>query len=68
MDLQARKLSIIEWLSSLEDQNILQKIEGLMRHSFHSSESVLSPMTGKEYVAMLDKAEQAILDLSLIHI
>ena len=45
---------------ALEDRNILQEIERLMNSSFKTSKPVMTPMSGAEYLAMLDKAEDSI--------
>jgi hypothetical protein len=57
MNIQARKLTLIETLIHLNDESLINKIEKLVE-SKKSTE--LSPMSLDEFYSRIDKSEQAI--------
>jgi len=58
MNIQAKKLSLIEKLIGLSDTTTINKIDELLNNRLVSSyEAKQKPMTGEEYKMRLDKAE-----------
>lgn len=58
MYLENRKLDIIEYLSRLQDEEILDKIESVIRKSRAAKK--LKPLSKKEYFKMLEQSEEDI--------
>lgn len=56
MDLQTRKLNVIEYIAGLEDEIILNKIEIAIFENKVRSERKLKPFTQKQ---LLDRAEKS---------
>lgn len=56
MNLQNRKLSLIDWLISLDDEAIIHQIEGLKKRKNTSAK--MKPMTLKEYHKMIEESEE----------
>ena len=57
MNIQARKLTLVEKLIHLNDESLISKIEKLV----NSKKSVeLSPMSLEEFYSRIDKSEEAI--------
>lgn len=52
MNLQARKLSLIEWLTSIDDERMIDKIENLQKSKAAKKE--LKPLPVKEYHKMIE--------------
>jgi hypothetical protein len=51
MDLQIRKLTLIEWLARLQDEATIHKIENLQKKArIVAYEESLKPMTSKELI------------------
>lgn len=58
MDISAKKIELIAWLTQLQDKAVLQDIESLKNKSSSKSyESSLRPMSNNEYKTVLEKAE-----------
>lgn len=58
MNLAVKKVEIIEWLVQLKDEQLINKVEKLKRHSIKMSyESRLKPMSARAYKAMMEQAE-----------
>ena len=60
MNLQARKLSLIEWLTSINDEDIIGRIENLKKRKKAKAE--MKPMPLKQYYKMIEESEQDIQD------
>ena len=59
MDLQSRKISIISYLSHLQDEGILEKVEKLLRRERNKKyEENLKPMSIEELEQRIDVAEE----------
>ncbi|HTA28428.1 MAG TPA: hypothetical protein VK809_11600 [Bacteroidia bacterium] len=59
MNIQAKKLNLIEKLISLSDTTTINKIDKLLNKTVVSAyEAKQKPMTGSEYKSRLDKAEK----------
>ncbi len=59
MDLAAKKVELIEWLTRIEDRSLLEKIEDLKKKAIvESYESRMRPMTSEQYKSLLDKSEE----------
>lgn len=61
MNIHAKKIQIIEWIASLKDPELLNKIETLKKQSVKESyEAGLTPMSMEAYEAMIASSEQDI--------
>lgn len=61
MNLQTKKLDLIEWLLQLQDQSIIDKIETLKQKTRVSNyEQRLIPMSHAEFLARINAAEDDI--------
>ncbi|MBI3189178.1 MAG: hypothetical protein HYZ33_00875 [Ignavibacteriales bacterium] len=61
MNIQTRKLNLIEWLLQVQDQTILEKIESLKQKAkVKAYESKLKPMSSVEFLARVQAAEDDI--------
>lgn len=59
MNIQARKLNLIEEFLSISDESIIEKIESLLRiEKNHQNDSEFNPMSVKEFHEMIDQARQ----------
>lgn len=58
MYLENRKLDIIEYLSRLQDEKILDKIESVIKRSRAAKK--LKPLSKKEYLKMIEDSEEDI--------
>jgi hypothetical protein len=59
MDLAAKKVELIEWLTRIEDRSLLEKIEDLKKKAFTESyESRMKPMTSQQYKSFLEQSEE----------
>ncbi|MEP7171718.1 MAG: hypothetical protein ABI855_20260, partial [Bacteroidota bacterium] len=58
MNLHERKLSLIEWLVSLKDKDMVAKIENMKNTKTARQE--IKPMTLKEFYKIIDESEQDI--------
>ena len=56
-NLALTKVELIEWLTRIEDESLLEKIKDL-KEKASSSSSTLKPMTSEEYRSMLNQAEE----------
>jgi hypothetical protein len=56
MELESRKLELIDYLSRLQDEELLGKIEDLIKESRKPAK--LKPFTKKEYLRMIEKSEE----------
>lgn len=52
-------MEIIEWLAQLKDEQLIDKVEKLIKQSIKEAyEPRLRPMSAKGYKAMLERAEE----------
>ncbi|MFA6402974.1 MAG: hypothetical protein WCX31_15340 [Salinivirgaceae bacterium] len=60
MDLQTRKLNVIEYLIGLKDEKIFQKIESTVFHSMKvvEAERSIKPFTQKQMVERANQSNQ----------
>ena len=56
MDLQTRKLNIIEYLIGLQDENIFRTIEDVIYKSSKETEQALKPLTQEELIERAKKS------------
>jgi hypothetical protein len=55
MNLEERKLSLIEWLAALDDKATIDKIESLKKAKAAKQE--MKPMPLKKFYAMIEESE-----------
>lgn len=61
MDIQTKKLSLIEQLAMITDESIITRIEKLIQiERRRKYESDLKPMSLKEFYAMIEESEEDI--------
>jgi hypothetical protein len=58
MDIQIRKLKLIEWIAREKNETIIVGLEKFRRFSHTKTKEKISPMTIEEFYAMIDEAEQ----------
>jgi uncharacterized protein YlbG (UPF0298 family) len=59
MNIAVKKVEIIEWLTQLQDESLLKKVESLRIQSIKKKyEDSLKPMTGQALKSMLKRAEK----------
>lgn len=59
MNLQARKLSLIEWLTRVQDETTILKLEKFLK-VIKKEEYSMESMTEKEYISMVEESESDI--------
>lgn len=58
MNIAVKKVELIEWLTRVQDESLLEKIELLKKQAIRESyEMRLKPMSSEKYKSMLDQAE-----------
>ena len=59
MNIAVKKVELIEWLATIQDQALLEKVESLKRQAVSESyEASAKPMSAKQYEEILDRAER----------
>lgn len=58
MNIEAKKVELIEWITKIQDKSLLEQVESLKKQSLIASyESKLKPMTSQQYHSLLDHAQ-----------
>lgn len=60
MDIQEKKLELIEWIAQISDSNIISKMDKIRRTYLTISKDNIKPMTIEEFYASIDRAEKDI--------
>ena len=60
MDLALKKIELIEWLSRLQDEKLIQKIEDLRKGSAKEAYELRIPKTTAKLQEKLDRSEEDI--------
>lgn len=60
MDIQVKKLELIEWIAQMSDSKIISKMDKIRRTYLTISKENVKPMTVKEFYASIDRAEEDI--------
>ena len=60
MDIAVKKIELIEWLARLQDEALIQKIEGLRRGSVKDLYEDRIPKTKKDLQLKLERSERDI--------
>jgi hypothetical protein len=58
MDIQVKKLKLIEWIARENSEAIIKGLENFRRFSHKKTKEKITPMTIEEFYAMIDEAEQ----------
>lgn len=58
MDIEVRKLKLIEWIAREKSETIIVGLEKFRKFSHTKIKEKISPMTIEEFYAMIDAAEQ----------
>ena len=58
-NIAAKKVMLIEWLTTVQDKSVIKKVESLKNESLKESyEAKLKPMSSRAYKALLEKSEK----------
>lgn len=60
MDIQVKKLELIEWITQISDSTIISKMDKIRRTYLTLSKDNIKPMTIEEFYASIDRAEKDI--------
>lgn len=60
MDLANKKVELIEWITRLQDEHLIQQVENLRLQSVLEAYQARTPETTDEIVTRLNKSEEAI--------
>lgn len=60
MDITVKKIELIEWLTRLQDESLIQKIDVLRKNSVKDIYEQRMPKTAQDLQAKLDRSEQDI--------
>lgn len=60
MDISVKKIDLIEWLTRLQDERLLEKIDHLRKESIQESYQSRTPGTLEELQEKLDRSEEDI--------
>ena len=66
MNLQARKLNLIDFLLRLQDESIIKKIEGILTSSKKTTDLILKPFTEEEFYARNERSQKDIREGKLV--
>lgn len=58
MDIQVRKLKLIEWIAREKNETIILGLEKFRGFSHQKTKEKISPMSLEEFYSMIDEAEQ----------
>ena len=58
MDIQVKKLKLIEWIARENNETIISALEKFLKFSHKNTKGKISPMTIEEFYTMIDEAEQ----------
>ena len=60
MDMQVKKLELIEWIAQISDIKIISKMDKIRRTYLTMPNENIKPMTVKEFYASIERAEEDI--------
>ena len=60
MDIQLKKLELIEWIAQISDVNIISKMDKIRRTYLSMSNENIKPMSVEEFYASIERAEEDI--------
>jgi len=60
MDIQVKKLELIEWIAQISDIHIISKMDKIRKTYLTMSNENIKPMTVKEFYASIERAEEDI--------
>lgn len=60
MDIALKKIELIEWLSRLQDEKLIQRIEALKQGSTKDAYELRMPKTKEDLHAKLDRSDEDI--------
>ena len=58
MDIQVRKLKLIEWIAHENSEAIIKGLERFRKFSFGKAKGKITPMSLEEFYLMIEEAEQ----------
>ncbi|MCX6225276.1 MAG: hypothetical protein NTV01_11110 [Bacteroidia bacterium] len=60
MNIQTKKLELIEWIAQMSDTNIISKMDKMRKTYLTISKENIKPMSLEEFYASIDRAEEDI--------
>ncbi|HPS46016.1 MAG TPA: hypothetical protein PKZ21_02505 [Bacteroidales bacterium] len=60
MNIQVKKLELIEWIAQMSDENIINKMNKIREAYLTFTKEKVKPMSLEEFYASIDKAEKDI--------
>ena len=60
MNIQIKKLELIEWIAQMSDTNIISKMDKIRKTYLTITKEKVKPMSLEEFYASIDKAEEDI--------
>ncbi len=60
MDIQVKKLELIEWIAQISDVNIISKMDKIRRTYLTMSDENIKPMSVADFYASIERAEEDI--------
>jgi len=60
MNIQVKKLELIEWIAQMSDENIINKMNKIRETYLTFTKEKVKPMSLEEFYASIDKAEKDI--------
>jgi predicted transcriptional regulator len=60
MDIQLKKVELIEWITQISDVNIISKMDKIRRAYLTISKENINPMSLEEFYASIERAEEDI--------
>lgn len=60
MNIQVKKLELIEWIAQMSDENIINKMNKIREAYLTFTKEKVKPMSLEEFYACIDKAEKDI--------
>ena len=66
MNIQIKKLELIEWIAQMSDANIISKMDKIRKTYLSITKENIKPMSLEEFYASIDRAEKDIKSGKLI--
>ena len=61
MNIQIKKLELIEWIAQMSDTNIISKMDKIRKTYLKITQEEIKPMSLEEFYASIDRAEEDII-------
>jgi len=61
MNIQLKKLELIEWITQINDNNIIGKMDNIRKMHLKITKGKIKPMTIEEFYSSIERAEEDII-------